>query len=86
MLPFIVGLATGATAVVAYNNNKKIKESVDTGAKKVQELAESGYEKTKEVAADIKASVGEKIDNLKAKKAENETQQVESKEEKVDDK
>lgn len=70
MLPFIVGLAAGAVAVVAYNNNKQIRKSVKHGAKKAKDIAENGYEKTKEFAGDLKANVNEKIDCLKSKKPE----------------
>lgn len=68
MLPFVAGIAAGAVAVVAYNNNKKIKASVNKGAKKAKEFVESGYEKTKEVASDVKATVDEKIECMKTKK------------------
>lgn len=67
MLPFVAGLAAGAVAVVAYNNNKKIRKSVKSGAKKVQEVASSSFEKTKELAGDVKATVSEKVDCLKSK-------------------
>ena len=81
MLPFIVGVAAGAVAVVSYNNNKEIRKNVNKGAKKVKEVAESGFEKTKEVAqssfektkeiaSDVKVTVEEKIDCLKGSKEE----------------
>ncbi|QDF28278.1 YtxH domain-containing protein [Halarcobacter anaerophilus] len=70
MLPFIAGIAAGAVAVVAYNNNKKIRKNVNEGAKKAKHLAQEGYEKTKEFAKDVKASVDEKVESLKSKKEE----------------
>jgi len=81
MLPFIAGVAAGAVAVVAYNNNKQIRKGVSQGAKKVKEVAETSYEKTKELAGDVKATVEDKIDCLKSKKEEKSVI-----EEKVDDK
>lgn len=50
MLPFILGIAAGAAAVVAINNRKEIKERVVEGAEKV-----------KETAKDIKESIGKKV-------------------------
>lgn len=81
MLPFIAGLAAGAVAVVAYNNNKKIRKTVDKGAKKAKEAAQSGYEKTKEFAGDVKATVEEKMECLKSKKEpQEESPQIEAQE------
>jgi len=59
MLPFVAGIAAGAVAVVAYNNNKKIKAGVKTGAKKVKEIAD-----------EVKTTVSEKVDCLKSKDKE----------------
>ena len=82
MLPFIAGVAAGAVAVVAYNNNKKIRKNVKQGAKKAQEIAQEGYEKTKEFAGDVKATVSEKIDCLKPKKTEDKTEVEDKKDDK----
>ncbi len=84
MLPFIAGIAAGAVAVVAYNNNKEIRQGINKGAKKVKKAAESGYEKTKEIAGDVKATVGEKIDCLKSSKED--LKKAEVKEESKNDK
>ncbi|XOB63016.1 hypothetical protein ACMC56_04225 [Campylobacterota bacterium DY0563] len=70
MLPFIAGVAAGAVAVVAYNNNKEIRDGVKTGAKKAKQFAEEGFEKTKELTKDVKATVSEKVETLKSKKKE----------------
>lgn len=74
MLPFIAGVAAGAIAVVAYNNNDKIKKSVNEGAKKAKTLAESGFEKSKELAKDVKATVSEKVESIKSKKCETQSE------------
>jgi uncharacterized protein YcbK (DUF882 family) len=68
MLPFIAGVAAGAVAVVAINNNKKLRKKVNKSAQKAQEFAQEGYEKTKEFAKDVKETVVEKVDCLKPKK------------------
>ena len=68
MLPFIAGVAAGAVAVIAINNNKKLRKTVNQGTKKAKEMAQDSYEKTKEFASDIKATVSEKVDCLKSKK------------------
>ncbi len=68
MLPFIAGIAAGAVAVVAVNNNKKIKKQVIKGATKVKEVATEGATKIKETAKDVKKTVEEKVDCLTSKK------------------
>jgi hypothetical protein len=69
MLPFIAGVAAGAVAVVAVNNNKKIKKQVIKSAEKV-----------KEVAKDVKKTVEEKVDCLTSKKET--TKKIEAKDDK----
>lgn len=57
-LPFILGVAVGAGAVVALTKNKTIKEKI------------SGvFGKSKEVATDVKTSVDATIECIKEKKA-----------------
>ncbi len=68
MLPFIAGVAAGAVAVVAINNNKKIKKQVIKGATKVKEVATQGATKIQETAQDVKKTVEEKVDCLTSKK------------------
>lgn len=58
MLPFVAGLALGATAVVAFSNKKEIKDA-----------AEKGYEKTKEVAKDLKQTASSTVECVKEKMA-----------------
>jgi len=77
MLPFIAGVAAGAVAVVAYNNNKEIKKGINKGAKKVKEVANTSYEKTKEMADDLKATAKEKIECLKSQKDKDKVEVVE---------
>jgi len=65
MLPLLAGVATGALAVVTFNNRKEIKDRVLEGASKA-----------KEVAIDVKESAKDKIDCLTSKKEEKETKKV----------
>ncbi len=61
MLPFIAGVAAGAIAVVAVNNNKKIKKQVVDGASKVKEVATQGATKIKQTAKDVKKQLKKKL-------------------------
>lgn len=65
MLPLLAGVATGALAVVTYNNRKNIKDKMIEGASKA-----------KEVAMDVKESVSEKVDCLTSKKDEQDTKKA----------
>lgn len=55
-LPFILGIAVGAGAVVAYNNSKKIQE-------KTSEV----LEKSKDMVSDVKKNMDSTIDCIKDK-------------------
>lgn len=55
-LPFILGLAVGAGAVVAYNNSKKIKEATS-----------EVFEKSKDIVSDVKKNVDATVDCIKEK-------------------
>ena len=65
MIPLLAGVATGALAVVAYNNKKEIKNKMLEGASKA-----------KEVAIDVKESVKEKVDCLTSTKEDKVTKKV----------
>lgn len=69
-LPFILGIAVGAGAVVAYNRSKKI-----------QDKTHDILEKSKDLASDVKKNVESTVGRIKDKidKKEN-TQTVEEKE------
>lgn len=56
-LPFILGVAVGAGAILAYNNNKKIKEKAD-----------EVFEKSKDVVNDVKKNIDATVDCIKDKK------------------
>lgn len=55
-LPFLLGVAVGAGAVIAYNNSKKIQE-------KTSEV----FEKSKDIAGDVKKNVDATVDCIKDK-------------------
>lgn len=52
-LPFILGLALGAGAVVAFNKSDKLKNTVEEVANKSKDLASSSFQKGKEVVSDV---------------------------------
>lgn len=58
MLPFIAGIALGATAVVAFSNKNEIKD-----------VAQKGFEKTKDVAKDLKQTASSTVECVKEKMA-----------------
>jgi hypothetical protein len=66
----MAGLAVGALAVVAFNNRKSIKDSV-----------QSGVDKTKEVANDIKETAKATAECIKEKKITAKTVAIEDKKE-----
>lgn len=57
-LPFVLGLAVGATAVLAYKNSDKIKE-----------ILNKGFDKTKENVEEFKETVEATKECIKSKKS-----------------
>ena len=55
-LPFILGLAIGAGAAVAFNNKDKLKEKSTQLLEKSKDLATQTIEKTKEICPMKKSS------------------------------
>lgn len=55
-LPFVLGLAVGAGAVITYSNNKKIQE-------KTSEV----FEKSKDILTSVKKNVDDTVDCIKNK-------------------
>lgn len=62
MIPFVVGALVGAVAVLAVNNNDKIKKEVFNSAKKLKDVALDGVSKIKEKSQDLKKSTTTEID------------------------
>ena len=56
-LPFILGLAVGATAVIAYKNSDKLKEN----SKKLFDYAKDGSKELQEKAVIVKEKIEEKF-------------------------
>ncbi len=71
-LPFILGIAVGAAAVVAFNKSDKLKDALGSGVDKTKEIAACGFEKTKDVAADVKDTLNSTVDCIKEKKSKEE--------------
>lgn len=76
-LPFILGLAVGVGAVIAFNKSDKLKETLGAGVNKTKDLAACALEKTKDVAADVKETLNSTVCCNKDKKS-TEEQSVES--------
>lgn len=56
-LPFILGLAVGAGAVVAFKNKDKLKEKTSKILKKSKDFANTTLDKTKENVSEIKETI-----------------------------
>lgn len=70
-LPFILGIAVGAGAVVAYNKSDKIKEK-----------ANEFFGKSKDIAEDLKTNVEATVDCIKEKVDEKKKEEKENIDEK----
>ncbi|MEA2099258.1 MAG: hypothetical protein U9P72_03925 [Campylobacterota bacterium] len=80
MLPFIIGAALGATAVVAVNNNEKIKDKIVGGANTLKDSITENTSKAKEKLCETKASVKKTIHDVTAEdKSQEEEKQIEVK-------
>lgn len=67
-LPFILGLAIGAGAVVALSKSDKIKEKACSFLDKSKEVANSSLEKGKEKVDDVKQTINATANCIKTKK------------------
>ncbi|MCP4971559.1 MAG: hypothetical protein GY932_13325 [Arcobacter sp.] len=67
-LPFVLGIALGAGAVVAFNRSDKIKESVNSLFDKSKDVACNSFEKSKETVADVKETISATAACIKEKK------------------
>jgi len=67
MLPFILGLAIGATAVIAYQNPEKLKEN----GKKLLEKAKDSSKELQEKAVVIKDKIQQKAEQILEKRDKN---------------
>ena len=73
-LPFILGLAVGAGAVIAFKNKDTLKEKTSKLFKKSKDFANTTLEKTKENLDELKVSIcpmkKAKEENIELKKEE----------------
>ncbi len=84
-LPFVLGLALGAGAVVAFNKSDKLKETVGSLLNKSKDVANNSLDKGKETVADVKQTINATAECIKEKKAQasleaNEAEQIEESE------
>lgn len=68
-LPFVLGLALGAGAIIAYNKSDKLKEKAVGFFDKSKNAACSSFEKTKETVEDVKQTINATAECIKEKKA-----------------
>ncbi len=67
-LPFVLGLAVGAGAVVAFNKSDKIKDAACNLFNKSKDVANSSLEKGKETVSDVKQTLSATAECIKEKK------------------
>lgn len=67
-LPFVLGIAVGATAVVAFNKSDKIKEKACGLFNKSKDVANTSLEKGKETVSDVKQTINATAECIKEKK------------------
>lgn len=67
-LPFVLGLAVGAGAIIAFNKSDKIKEAACSLFNKSKDVASGSYEKGKETVADVKQTINATAECIKEKK------------------
>ena len=67
-LPFVLGLAVGAGAVVAFNKSDKIKEKACSLFNKSKEVANSSLEKSKDTVKEVKQTINATAQCIKEKK------------------
>ena len=69
-LPFILGLAVGAGAVIAFKNKDTLKEKTSKLFKKSKDFANATLEKTKENVNEIKETICATKECVEEKKKE----------------
>ncbi|WP_072681291.1 hypothetical protein [Arcobacter sp. LA11] len=67
-LPFVLGLAVGAGAIVAFNKSDKLKEVAGNLFNKSKDVANSSLEKSKETVEDVKQTINATAQCIKEKK------------------
>lgn len=67
-LPFVLGLALGAGAVVAFNKSDKLKGAACGLFNKSKDVANTSLEKGKETVSDVKQTINATAECIKEKK------------------
>ncbi|RXK04489.1 hypothetical protein [Halarcobacter bivalviorum] len=82
-LPFVLGLAVGAGAVIAFSKSDKIKKKAVSLFSKSKDVANSSLEKGKETVEDVKDTINATAACIKEKKEQQKlAKESEKKEEK----
>jgi len=85
-LPFVLGLALGAGAVVAFNKSDKLKKTACGLLNKSKDVANTSLEKGKETVTDVKETINATAECIKEKKAAKQVAEIEASEEKIEEK
>lgn len=80
-LPFVLGVAVGAGAVIAFSKSDKLKETACSLFKKSKVVANDSLEKSKEKVEDVKSTIDATAQCIKEKKQKALSEKEESKEE-----
>ena len=67
-LPFVLGLAVGAGAIVAFNRSDKLKKVAGGLFNKSKDVANSSLEKGKETVSEVKQTINATAQCIKEKK------------------
>ena len=67
-LPFVLGLAVGAGAIVAFNKSDKLKKVAGGLFNKSKDVANSSLEKGKETVSEVKQTINATAECIKEKK------------------
>ena len=67
-LPFILGIAVGAGAIVALNKSDKLKKAAGGLFNKSKDVANSSLEKGKETVSEVKQTINATAECIKEKK------------------
>jgi hypothetical protein len=76
-LPFVLGLAVGAGAIVAFNKSDKLKQVASDLFNKSKEVACNSLEKGKEGVEEVKDTLNATAECIKEKKSQAKTKEKE---------
>ncbi len=67
-LPFVLGIAVGVGAVIAYNKSDKIKKAACSLFEKSKDVANDSLEKSKRKVDEVKSTINATAECIKEKK------------------